>query len=98
MRRLQCESPFPEERRQFLRHLQDLGYARNSLHAVACELVVIVRHLDLSGRNAVDRAVVDRVRGVGPQITVGAVAAPPRRLPRAISDIGLCSGCSGWGG
>ena len=57
----QHESPFPEERRQFLRHLQDLGYARNSLHAVACELVVIVRHLDLSGRNAVDRAVVDRV-------------------------------------
>ena len=35
----QHECPFPEERRQFLRHLKDLGYARNTLHAVACELV-----------------------------------------------------------
>lgn len=55
----QCEGPFPEERRQFLRHLKDLGYARNSLHAVACELVVITRHLDLSGREPVDAAVVE---------------------------------------
>ena len=54
----QHESPFPEERRQFLRHLKDLGYARNSLRAVACELVVIARHLDLSGQ-AVDVAVVE---------------------------------------
>ena len=30
----QHESPFPEERRQFLRHLKDLGYARSTLHAV----------------------------------------------------------------
>ena len=57
----QHASPFPEERRQFLRHLRDLGYARNSLHAVACELVVIVRHLDLFGQNAVDIAAVERV-------------------------------------
>ena len=55
----QHESPFPEERRQFLRHLKDLGYARTSLHAVACELVVITRHLDLSGRDALDVAVVE---------------------------------------
>ena len=57
----QHASPFPEERRQFLRHLKDLGYTRNSLHAVACELVVIVRHFDLSSQNAVDIAVVGRV-------------------------------------
>ena len=55
----QHQSPFPEERRQFLRHLKDLGYARNTLHAVACELVVITRHLDLSGRDALDVAVVE---------------------------------------
>jgi integrase/recombinase XerD len=53
------ESPFPEERRQFLRHLKDLGYARTTLHAVACELVVISRHLDLSGREPLDVAVVE---------------------------------------
>lgn len=57
----QHESPFPEERRQFLRHLRELGYARNSLHAVACELVVIGRHLDLSGQDTIDSAVVERV-------------------------------------
>jgi len=55
----QHESPFPEERRQFLRHLKDLGYARNTLHAVACQLVVITRHLDLSGWDALDVAVVE---------------------------------------
>src|SRR3990170_1715178 len=55
----QQKSPFPEERRQFLRHLKGLGYARNSLHAVACELVVITRHLDLSGREALDVAVIE---------------------------------------
>ena len=55
----QQKSPFPEERRQFLRHLKGLGYARTSLHAVACELVVITRHLDLSGRDALDVAVVE---------------------------------------
>ncbi len=48
----QHQCPFPEERRQFLRHLKDLGYARNTLHAVACELVVITRLLELSGRDA----------------------------------------------
>jgi integrase/recombinase XerD len=57
----QRASPFREERRQFLYHLKGLGYARNSLHAVACELVVIVRHLDLSGQSAVEMAVVERV-------------------------------------
>ena len=55
----QHESPFPEERRQFLRHLNDLGYAHNTLRAVACELVVIVRRLDLSGDGLVDPTVVD---------------------------------------
>jgi site-specific recombinase XerD len=54
----QHESPFPEERRRFLRHLKDLGYARNTLHAVACQLVVITRHLDLSGCGALDVATV----------------------------------------
>lgn len=57
----QQESPYPEERRQFLRHLKDLGYARNSLHAVACELVVITRYLDLSGPGALDVAGVEAV-------------------------------------
>ena len=55
----QHESPFPEERRQFLRHLKDLGYARNTLHAVACQFVVITRHLDLSGWDALDVATVE---------------------------------------
>ena len=59
----QHASPFSEERRQFLRHLKDLGYARNTLHAVACELVVITRHLDLSGRDALDVAVVEAAAG-----------------------------------
>src|SRR5437899_1754164 len=47
-------SPLAEERDQFLRHLKDLGYAHLTLKAVACELVVITRHLDLSGREALD--------------------------------------------
>ena len=55
----QHESPFPEERRQFLRHLNDLGYAHNTLRAVAGELVVIVRRLDLSGNAPVDVAAVN---------------------------------------
>lgn len=55
----QCVGRYPEERRQFLRHLKDLGYARNTLHGVACELVVITRHLDLSGGEPVDMAVVE---------------------------------------
>ena len=59
----QRTTPLAEDRRQFLRHLKDLGYARNSLHAVACELVVIARHLDLSGRDAVDVAVVEAAAG-----------------------------------
>ncbi len=54
----QRTTAFPEERRQFLRHLKTLGYARNSLRAVACELVVITRHLDLSGQE-VDVALVE---------------------------------------
>jgi hypothetical protein len=52
----QHQSLFPEERRQFFRHLKDLGYARNTLHAVACELVVITRHLDLLRRRTQPRA------------------------------------------
>ena len=55
----QRESPLPEERRQFLRHLNDLGYAPNTLRAVACELVVIVRRVDLSGDAPVEVAAVD---------------------------------------
>lgn len=55
----QRESPLPEERRQFLCHLKDLGYARSSLRDVACELVVIVRRLDLSGDTRVPVAAVD---------------------------------------
>ncbi len=55
----QQESPFPEERRQVLRHLNDLGYAHNTLRAVAGELVVIVRRLDLSGDAPMNVATVD---------------------------------------
>ena len=54
----QRTTAFPEERRQFLRHLKNLGYARNSLRAVACELVVITQQLDLSVPT-VDVAVVE---------------------------------------
>ena len=50
----QSASPFPEERRAFLRHLKGLGYARTSLKAVACELIVIARHLDLAGPEPID--------------------------------------------
>jgi site-specific recombinase XerD len=52
-------SPLADERRQFLRHLHDLGYARLTLKAVGCELVVITRYLDLSGPEAVKVAVVE---------------------------------------
>jgi site-specific recombinase XerD len=48
-----------DERRQFLRHLNDLGYARLSLKAVACELVVITRYLDLSGGAALDLTTIE---------------------------------------
>src|SRR5665213_3639448 len=52
-------SPLADERRQFLRHLHDLGYARLSLKAIACELIVIATRLDLSGSDPVDAAVVE---------------------------------------
>jgi hypothetical protein len=55
----QCQSPFPEERRRFLSHLKGLGYARSSLKAVACELIVIAARLDLSGSESLDAAVVE---------------------------------------
>ncbi len=54
----QRESPLAEERRHFLSHLQGLGYARNSLRAVACELIVIARRLDLAGAEPLDGTVV----------------------------------------
>jgi len=57
----QRESPYAEERRQFLRHLKDVGYRRNSLHAVACQLVVITRSLDLSGPDALDGSDIEAV-------------------------------------
>jgi integrase/recombinase XerD len=55
----QRESPLPEERRRFLRHLQALGYARSSLRAVACELIIIATRLDLSGADALEAAGVE---------------------------------------
>jgi integrase/recombinase XerD len=55
----QCQSPFPEERRRFLSHLKGLGYARSSLKAVACELIVIAARLDLSGSASLDAGVVE---------------------------------------
>ena len=55
----QCESPFAEERRDFLRHLKSRGYARGTLRAVACELIVIVVRLDLSRPRSMDASVVD---------------------------------------
>ena len=74
-------SPLADERRQFLRHLHDLGYARLSLKAVGCELVVITRYLDVSGREALEVAVIEaaaqrwaadqmrRHRGTNPQLS-----------------------------
>ena len=58
-RERQRESPHPEERRRFLRHLQALGYQHSSLRAIACELIVIATRLDLSGSDPVDAAVVE---------------------------------------
>jgi integrase/recombinase XerD len=55
----QRESPLPEERRRFLRHLQPLGYEHSSLRAIACELIVIATRLDLSGSDPLDAAVVE---------------------------------------
>src|SRR5262249_13659273 len=55
----QRESPLAEERRHFLSHLQGLGYARSSLRAVACELIVIVTRLDLAGAAPLDVTVVE---------------------------------------
>jgi site-specific recombinase XerD len=52
-------SPLADERRRFLQHLHDLGYARLSLKAVACELVVITRYLDLSGGDVLDRTTIE---------------------------------------
>ena len=52
-------SPLADERRQFLRHLHDLGYARLSLKVIACELIVIATRLDLSGSDSLDAAVVE---------------------------------------
>lgn len=55
----QRTTPLAHERRRFLHHLKNLGYAPNSLRDVACELVVIVRHLALSGDGPVALAAVD---------------------------------------
>jgi site-specific recombinase XerD len=52
-------SPLADERRQFLRHLHDLGYARLSLKVIACELIVIATRLSLSGSDPVDAADVE---------------------------------------
>ncbi len=55
----QLAHPYVEPRRRFLDHLQQLGYARTSLKAVACELLIIVNRLDLSGANPVAIATVE---------------------------------------
>jgi len=55
----QCHSPFAADRRRFLHHLKELGYARNSLRAVACELVQIVRRLDLPATGAIAAAAIE---------------------------------------
>src|SRR5437763_1079028 len=55
----QRHSPLPEERRRFLGHLKCLGYARGTLRAVACELIVIATRLDLSATRSLDASVVE---------------------------------------
>lgn len=55
----QRTTPLAEERRRFLHHLKDLGYARSSLHDVACELVVVVRQLELADDGPVAPVAVD---------------------------------------
>jgi integrase/recombinase XerD len=52
-------NPYPDARWQFLRYLKTLGYARTSLKAVACELIIIAKRLDLSGAAAIDVTVVE---------------------------------------
>jgi integrase/recombinase XerD len=54
----QHESPLPEERRRFLRHLHTLGYTQSTLKTVACELIVIATRLDLAGSEPFDLAIV----------------------------------------
>jgi hypothetical protein len=53
-----CAGPLPGERRRFLAHLKGLGYARGTLRAVACELIVIATRLDLAGTGELDASVV----------------------------------------
>lgn len=55
----QCAGPLPDERRRFLAHLKGVGYARSTLRAVACELIVIATRLDLSDTHKFDAAVVN---------------------------------------
>src|SRR6266571_2567827 len=59
----QRQSPLPEERRRFLDHLKGLGYARGTLRAVACELIVIATRLDLSGTRVLDASIVEAAAG-----------------------------------
>jgi site-specific recombinase XerD len=59
----QYKSPLPDERRRFLNHLKALGYARSSLRAVACELIVIATRLDLGGAEPLDGTVVVAAAG-----------------------------------
>lgn len=55
----QHAGPFAEERRRFLLHLKELGYTRGTLRAIACELIVIASHLDLSNGHLIDAVVVE---------------------------------------
>jgi integrase/recombinase XerD len=55
----QLAHPYADQRRQFLDHLKHLGYARTSLKAVACELLIITDRLDLCGTSQVAITTVD---------------------------------------
>jgi integrase/recombinase XerD len=55
----QRHSPLPEERRRFLGYLKSLGYARGTLRAVACELIVIATRLDISDTRLLDASMVE---------------------------------------
>ena len=77
----QRESPLPEERRRFLSHLRALGYARSSLRAIACELIVIATRLDLSGSEPFDAAGVEAAARRWASVSS---AAPPQYGSRAL--------------
>src|SRR6185295_7233685 len=74
----QLAHPHIEPRRRFLEHLQRLGYTRNSLRAVACELLIIADRVDLAGAAPIEIAAVEAAarRWAAHQVRCGHATCP----------------------